>query len=190
LILNDGLEFIDRGSFCNCTSLKGNLVIPDTVLTINKKAFRACYGLKSLKIGNSLTIIGEEAFYECKNLSGMLDIPNNVISIEASAFAFTKITGVKFGNFLEYIEHDAFCGCHSLAGTLIIPKNVKKLAARAFNNCKNLTEIVIEGDNVDFGYGAFQSCNNVQSITWNGFTFTDADTFNNSVGSVVWTKSL
>lgn len=49
------------GAFSGCTSLK-SLIIPDSVITIEREAFKGCSSLESIVIGRDVGFIGAEAF--------------------------------------------------------------------------------------------------------------------------------
>ena len=99
------------------SGVSGNLIIPDTVTSIEAGAFKSCSGLSGdLRIPDSVTEIGKEAFWLCSGLSGNLTIGSNVQTIGESAFE----------------------RCHSLTGNLIIPDKVTEIKANAFFDCDEL----------------------------------------------------
>ena len=59
--------------------------IPDSVTSIEDRAFQACLSLTNITIPNSVTSIGVEAFYCCECLTS-ITIPDSVTSIEEYAF--------------------------------------------------------------------------------------------------------
>ncbi|MCL1938035.1 MAG: leucine-rich repeat domain-containing protein, partial [Candidatus Azobacteroides sp.] len=63
-----------------------SVTIGNDVTVINSNSFYKCTGLQSLTLGNALTSIGESAFYGCSSLTG-LSIPNSVTSIGSEAFS-------------------------------------------------------------------------------------------------------
>ena len=69
--LPKNLKVIGGLAFYECSSLIGNLTIPDGVTTIEGSAFSDCSGLTSLTLSENLTTIGDHAFARC---SGLTDI--------------------------------------------------------------------------------------------------------------------
>ena len=66
-----------------------SIVIPDSVTSIDERAFNGCTNLTSIKIPNSVTSIGFRAFYQCTSLSSV-EIPDSVTSIDESVFGGCK----------------------------------------------------------------------------------------------------
>ena len=64
---------------------QGSITIPDSVTSIDYKAFYNCSGLTSVTIPDSVTSIGEGAFYGCTGLTNVT-IPNSVTIIGSYAF--------------------------------------------------------------------------------------------------------
>ena len=120
LVIGTSCTSIGSSAFYYCTNLTGDLVIPDSVTTIEggyyAGAFLGTSGVTSLTIGNSVTSIGDYAFYLCVAYGavGDLVIPDSVLSIGYYAF----------GN----------CG---LYGTLTIGNSVTSIGSRAFYYCNN-----------------------------------------------------
>lgn len=102
----DGLCF-DR-----CTNITGNLVIPDSVVTIAFGSFRmGGSNWTSLTLGSSLEYIGDYAFYGETGFTS-LTIPDKV----------------------KYIGKYAFYGCTAFSGQLTIPSSVEQINTAAFAN--------------------------------------------------------
>ena len=149
----DSVTSIEERAFYGCTSLT-SITIPDSVTEIGVYAFSYCTSLTSVTIGNGVTSIGERAFYECTSLTS-ITIPDSVTSIE------------------DY----AFFHCDSLTDTYV---NITDLAAYATGNrtylfpgAKHLmingteiTELVIPFKEVEMiGEYAFRDCTSLTSIT-------------------------
>ena len=108
LFLN-GIEIID-------------LVIPNTVVSINDFAFHGCSGLTSVTIPNSVTSIGISAFYGCSSLTSIVSEIDKPFKIYNSVF--------------EGIPADA---------QLIVPKGTKA-AYQATEGWNQFTNIVEAGE--------------------------------------------
>ena len=60
-------------------------IIPNSVTSIGRGAFKGCTSLTSINIPNSVTSIGSAAFYNCVGLTSVT-IPNSVTRIDDEAF--------------------------------------------------------------------------------------------------------
>ncbi|MDE7096774.1 MAG: leucine-rich repeat domain-containing protein, partial [Muribaculaceae bacterium] len=89
--------------------------------------------IKSLTIGNTVTLIGNNAFSGCSGLTE-IEIPNSVISIGSGAFS----------------------GCNGLI-SLVIPNSVMSIGSSAFSGCSGINEInIVNGESIiEFGSGVF-----------------------------------
>ena len=96
------------------TTATGEIVIPSTVTTIRKEAFRDCTGLTAITIPSSVTTIESSAFYNCTGLTA-ITIPSSVTTIESSAFS--NCTGVI---------------------SITIPESVTTIGTNAFSNVYNI----------------------------------------------------
>ena len=70
VILEDGVEEIDRYAFGNCTSLE-SITIPGNVKRIGAFAFDGCTNLKSVTIENGVEEIDNRAFNNCTSLTAI-----------------------------------------------------------------------------------------------------------------------
>ena len=116
-------------------------VIPESVTSIGKGAFRYCKGLTSVTIPNSVTSIGEYAFSYCWSLAS--------ITISES------VTSIGYG---------AFWDCYGLT-SVTIPNSVTSIGYGAFSGCSGLTSIVVEEGNT--AYNSRNNCNAIIETTTN-----------------------
>lgn len=97
-----------------------DLVIPNSVTSINDYAFDGCSGLTSVTIPNSVTSIGKEAFEGCSGLTSVT-IGNSVESIGESAFkSCSGLTSVTIGNSVTTIYRGAFQFCSNLSSVICL----------------------------------------------------------------------
>ena len=183
----DNLMSSSRTLYIKGIKVEGDLVIPDSVTSINAYAFYDRIGLTSVIIGNGVTSIGKYAFYGCSGLTN-ITIPDSVTSIGAAAFegcsgltsvtigkgvtsigssAFSgcyKLTSVTIGNGVTSIGDAAFRGCAGLT-SIPIPDSVTSIGSWAFEGCSGLTSVTIPDSVTSIGVGSFKGCNNLTSMT-------------------------
>ena len=141
-----------------------NLVIPNSVTSIEEKAFSDCTGLTSVTIPNSVTSIGEGAFYGCSGLTSVT-IPNSVTSIGNMAFyGCSGLTSVTIPNSVTSIGYMAFAGCTGLT-SVTIPNSVTSIGSYAFGDCSGLTSVTIPNSVTRIGGSAFYDCISLTSVT-------------------------
>ena len=63
--LPDSLTNIDGNAFSGCERLTGNLIIPDSIITIRNSSFKNCKLINSIIIPCSVTSIEDESFANC-----------------------------------------------------------------------------------------------------------------------------
>lgn len=141
-----------------------NIVISDSVISINNFAFSGCSSLTSITIPNSVASIGSCAFEYCSNLTS-ITIPNSVISIGNSAFmGCDSLTNITIPNSVTSIGNWAFAGCSSLE-SITIPNSVTSIGNEAFSLCSSLKSITIPDSITSIGDSTFHSCSSLRSIT-------------------------
>lgn len=102
-----------------------DLVIPDSVSTIQPGAFYQYKYLRSVRIPNHVKVIGAWAFNRCLNLSS-----------------------VQMGDSVEVIDEAAFAYCYKL-DSIYIPKSVTRMGKEVFS-FNRLKSIVVDKDNPVF----------------------------------------
>ncbi len=106
---------IRESAFSYCPGLTGSLVIPNSVITIERYAFEYDSGLTgSLTIGNSVQYIGDCSFRGC-GFTGSLTISGSVTTIGSDAFQ---------------------CG---FTGLITIPENIQNIGRLVFYGCNFTT---------------------------------------------------
>ena len=98
------------------SKLLTELTIPNTLDEIHAFTFENWYWLKTIKIPNTVKVIGDDAFMNCENLQ--------------------KIEFEQKSN-LTAIKTLAFHSCKSLSA-ILLPSTVRSIVYNAFENCTNL----------------------------------------------------
>ena len=92
LVLPNSLETIEDGAFAYSLALK-HITFGDHLTKIGSSAFETCIGIEELSFPNSLLQIGDYAFEDCK-----------------------KLEYVKFGSQIKVNKDKVFANCHNLKG--------------------------------------------------------------------------
>ena len=118
----------------------GNVIIPNSVTSIEEEAFLYCKDITSVYVSNNVSTIGIRAFGGCSNLQ-TISIPNKVVSIGDYAFAL----------------------CSKLE-SITLPNSVISVGTYAFRNCSRLTSITLGEGLMTIGNFVFENCIKLTSI--------------------------
>ena len=138
--------------------------VPNSVVTIEQRAFFCCEALTSIALPASLKKIGEQAFAGCTSLTS-ISLPSSIKEIGSLAFA----------------------SCTSLT-SIIISEGITTITKEAFACASGLTKITIPSSVTRIESGAFLACNSLESITFanpNGWYYTEsgADAISGQTGT-------
>ena len=137
------------------TGFGGDVVIPDTVTSIDKQAFQQSKTLVSITIPSSVTSIDSDTFWRCEKLTSVT-LPRSITSIGSFAFSGCKsLTSINIPNSVTFIDYGAFAWCESLT-SITLPSSIKTLEPSTFEWCENLSALSIPDSVTSIGEGAFQ----------------------------------
>ena len=136
-----------------------NLVLPDNLKTIGRKAFYGQSLSGSLIIPEGVKEIGYGAFDGCINLTGTLSLPSTLEVIEDYAFDLCGFTcELLLPQNLNSLGFKAFYGCRGLYGNLILPDGLSKIGSYGFCDCAHLTGLKMSQNVKEIWEAAFEDC--------------------------------
>lgn len=142
----------------------GDLVIPENVTKIGKKAFENCKVLTSVTFPKKLKEIGISAFKGCSNLTSVT-FPEKLSKIGGYAFLHcTQLTSVTIPGKIKSMGQEAFSGCTSLR-TVTIAEGVTSLDKFVFCHCPNLVTVNLPDSLTSIDEFAFGRCTALTTIT-------------------------
>ena len=163
---------IGSSAFSGCTGLASvTFESPSNLMSIGSSAFSGCRALTSIEIPNSVTSIGMSAFLGCNGLTSVT-IGSSVTEIGSWAFGFTNLESITVeagnpvfrseGNSVIRIDNDEL-----IIGikTSVIPYGVTSIGSEAFAGT-GLASISIPSSVTEIGWGAFDSCRSLTSVTF------------------------
>ena len=182
VVLGNTIQTIPFCGFFNCTWLT-SITIPESVTSIGNYAFRNCSGLttvnwnatactsaglvpnypvfedcsnlKTVNIGNNVTIIPSDAFSGCTGLSS-ITIPESVTSIGSNAFYNTawynnQPDGLVYAGKVAY----KYKGTMPSNTSIVLKEGTLSIGYSAFSGCTGLTSITIPDSVTNIGEDAF-----------------------------------
>ncbi|MBR1443119.1 MAG: leucine-rich repeat domain-containing protein, partial [Firmicutes bacterium] len=153
------IEKIGKSAFAQ-TKLSA-ICLPSTLKEIGEGAFIGTE-LRSIKIPSSIEIIPDWVFYNCENLK-TVTIGENVTVIGDGAFNETAIEELKLPDKTMKVGYVAFADCTKLKNVKLA--NVKEIGNEAFVNCKELINFTITKNVQEIGEGVFIGCDSLQNIS-------------------------
>lgn len=145
---------IGSEAFDGCTSLTG-LTIPGSVTNIGTEAFYGCISLTSISIPNGVSAILTETFYGCTQLT-TVTLPASVNRIDSYSFlgctsltsftvdpANTTFSTSADGVLFDKNQDTLILYPQGKSGSYAVPNSVTTIGEYAFQQCVNLTSVMI-----------------------------------------------
>ena len=154
------ITVIGERAFLYCYS--DTVILPETVTTIEPRAFAGCVYLNRMTIPSNCAVIGEGAFQDCKKLAAVM-MSNSVKEIGRQAFDGTPFAEnmkeplLILGDGILY----AYRGSDS---ALTLPASVKTIGCYAFDGHEELRSIVLPDSVQRIQTGAFSGCTALAEI--------------------------
>ena len=125
--------------------------------SVADSAFKCCANLRSVKLPESVAVIGDHAFEECKNLT-LPKLPDNLTTIGEGAFCFCeKLSLTSLPETLTDIGNWAFSCCTNLALSRL-PSGLTSIGDGTFNRCFNIVPEELPSGLTRLGSWAFSEC--------------------------------
>ena len=164
--------------------------------------FAKCSNLKTVNIGNNVTIIPPYAFYGCTGLIS-LTIPSSVTRIGNGAFSYcinieeVYVDSLESWCSIEFISNDDnFLGNEIVSnpliwafnaklyingevpnGDFIIPDGITTIPACTFRNCTDLRSVIIPTSVTNIEWAEFSGCTNLKAVCYKGTKMQWENTF-------------
>ena len=155
----ESVKSIDYRAFHDCDGLESLTFNGES---IGSQAFDGCTSLTTLKLGENIQTIGGWAFESCSSLKNVT-IPESVTSIGYDAFAFSGLESLTINGAINTMEDAAFFKCENLK-TLKLGEHIKTIGSDAFKECSQLREVTIPDSVTSIGYGAFLECTSLTTL--------------------------
>lgn len=158
---------IDGMPVTRIAELWGNvseIIVPDSVKTIDEKAFRGNFWLTRVVIPESVTEIGEYVMENCEKLESC-EIRGNITEIPKGAFAGCAVlSDLIYPESVENIGAFAFSGCESVKN-IEIPENMTELPDSMLSGCASLEKVTLPENLVKIGDNVFKNCSSLTQIS-------------------------
>lgn len=150
----------DTDTNSSSSFLDGVLVVSPEITSFDTDAFRQCGNISELVIPNTVALIGEGAFEGC---SGMKKAFYQGNIEEWCSIKFKKHDSTPLWN-----DTIVYLNGRQLSGIITIPDSVETLGAYTFFKAKEILEIHIPTQTIQFGTNAFWGCDNLKKVYYAG----------------------
>ena len=151
------------------------IILPNNITSIEKRAFQRCKKLISIILPSTVTSIGKMAFYDCDELKSVT-VQGDLTSIGWSCFMLCeKLENINIPNSVNYIGGEAFYECSSLKSVNIPP--ISAIYEDTFRSCSTLASVTIPNtvkviEDGSFAFTGIKAINIPDGVTYlSGFDY-------------------
>ncbi|MBQ3005686.1 MAG: leucine-rich repeat domain-containing protein [Clostridia bacterium] len=142
-------------------------VLPDTIITIEKRAFNSCRGTTKINIPDGVKTIGDGAFGDCSEMLEAI-IPDSVENFGIKVFKDCEsLRNAKIPDHFTVIPESTFDYCEDLYD-VVIPEGVTEIGESAFNECVDIVTINVPKSLKKVGEYAFYCCEELRDVYYSG----------------------
>lgn len=165
---------IGKNCFANCASMT-EVIIPDTVTSLDDYAFQGCSSLEEIYLPASITEIGEYVFETTENMKKFEVDSNNPSYQSPDGVLYDKAGGtlIKYPESKSDINYAVLDSCQTIADWAFIGsvnlesidlKQVKTIGEDAFYYCIALQEITVPEGITELTGAVFGCCANLTQV--------------------------
>ena len=190
LVIPNSVMTIKANAFDGCSILT-NCTLGTSLTAIEKNAFYNCIALRTLNISNGMQTFGADAFYNCFTLEhvyyggtadqwamlNFTDAEANPIYLGAKFYIGGELLRDLVISEATKISNYAFYHCTTLDTVKIT--SATNVGAYAFYKCPVLETVIVDGENVNIGNAAFNSCYLLKNAEMKGVTTLGSTVFQN-----------
>lgn len=142
VIVPDGVTKLQYSTFSECRQLLTRVVLPNGLLSIPESLLNNCTNLKEVVIPESVTTIENHAFFGCASLE-KINLPAGLTEISNSLLGgCTVLSEITIPDGVTAIGDSAFQKCASLT-EIVLPQGLKRIDGYVFLGCTGLSYIDI-----------------------------------------------
>jgi hypothetical protein len=142
---------IESYAFYGCVKLD-SITLPNKLQTLQSYALQYCKSLHKINIPGTLTLFGVGALLGCDSI--------NLIEIDAANTTYTVLNGC----LVTSDKKDLLYCPGATSGVYKVPDSVVNIFQHAFQDCKNLTQVILPETTRNIFSSAFYGCESLENI--------------------------
>ena len=164
IILEEGIETIERYGFADVKYYVKKLVIPGTVEVIPEECLYYSSSIEEIVLGEGIKEIQTRAICDCGKLK-KINIPESIEIIGNYAFYDSYYVEIDLTNipYIKSIGEYAFEYCYNLKN-VVLPSTLESLGQYAFYYCYSMNSIEIDGQFDEIPNGLCYYCQGLRNV--------------------------